>query len=309
MPSMVAHISPVMSSRCSWLVSDHDTRPATPSMSRLMKYFMMVTLLREQSLPEWGPLGVRLPLSKQLSADGQCFHAQPFSTCREQSGDGFTGGVCVHTHVLKELVHFHGLFFQWQEGRLDFGDALGVVVVDRGHKEAERPECGAHVEVVRVSRGVGVRVSRSRFHHGQWIPRRVGELVGNPGGSPDSHGLWSGGLAPQFGYRGFLCGPDRNRTHGGLSNVLMEAAAHFQSLLGGLPVGCDAAQARHDIAKGHGVLWNTGKWHVVQRELLPRKQEKPSLLSTGAQWRSVDLGRSIGPLETVSYTHLTLPTI
>src|SRR5450756_2624770 len=229
--------------------------PATPFMSRLMKYFMMASLLREVLLLEWGPLGVRLPLSKQLSADSQRFHAQPFSACREQSGDGFARGVCVHTHVLKELVQCHGLFFQWQDDCLDFGDAFGIVAVDRGHKEAERPECGTHVEVVRVSRGVGVRVSRSRFHHGQWIPRRVGKLVGNPGGSPDSHGLWSGGLAPQFGHSGFLCGPDRNRTHDGLSHILMEAAAHFQSLLDRLSMGCDAAQARHDITKGHGVLW------------------------------------------------------
>src|SRR5450756_1870743 len=72
MPAMVAHVSPVMSSRCSWLVSDHDTRPATPSMSRLMKYFMMVTLIggsvadqrlrrlghqRPLGIPAGGPLG------------------------------------------------------------------------------------------------------------------------------------------------------------------------------------------------------------------------------------------------------------
>jgi len=45
---------------------------------------------------------------------------------------------------------------------VDFGDALGIVAVDRGYKEAERPECGTHVEVVRVSRGVGVQES---FQH------------------------------------------------------------------------------------------------------------------------------------------------
>src|SRR5450756_3110544 len=79
----------------------------------------LTSLLREVLLLEWGPLGVRLPLSKQLSADSQRFHAQPFSACREQSGDGFARGVCVHTHVLKELVQCHGLFFQWQDDCLD----------------------------------------------------------------------------------------------------------------------------------------------------------------------------------------------